>query len=324
MRRPAACLLTLSALFLAVPEASAWTASTDSRVVRQAVRLMPMSLRGILEGHVEELELGVREAAAAEDEASPAHRQDPNQQGLCAATRIETLASEAVAMIDGHRPFAEVARQLGVMAHFVGDLNNPLQVSSADAREPIYARDYAEYVETNLERFPLVFYGWRDPALEPAGPGVRGFALQIADRSRRYYGHIGHAYAPDNPVPLASRFDVRSLPFGIGSLSYSHAVTDTARLWLDVWRRAHGDMGGTPYMGRELRAAAPPAAEPAPTTIRPPRKPVPAPPAAEPPVFTIRPPRKPAPSPPAPEPPPTPEPPPEAAPESAPKEAKGN
>jgi hypothetical protein len=254
MGRPAACLLVLPMILCgAARPAGAWTPGMDIRVAREAARLMPYSLRGILHAHADEVEQGLKEASADED--SPWHRQDRSQKPPCAAARVEEISASIVSMIDGHRPFADVARRMGELAHFIGDLDNPLQVSQGDPREPDYARDYAEYVESNLDRFPLVFYGWKEPALdtgaERAG-GVRRFAEQIASRSRVHYGHIGRAYAPDNPEPLARRFDVRSLPFGIGSLSYSHAVTDTAKIWLHVWRKANGDINGTPYLAREM------------------------------------------------------------------------
>lgn len=257
MRRPALRLLiTLGMLAAMTQDASAWTTVMESRVAYEATRLMPSSLRGILEAHAEDLNAGLREAAT--DEASPWHRQDPGQEAPSAAAKVEELASGIVSMIDGHSPFAGIARKMGALAHFIGDLNNPLQVSRNDPREAEYAEDYAEYVESNLGRFPLVFYGWKEASLDNAGPcGPRRFSKQVSSRARRYSQHISKAYAADNPEALERRFDVRSLPFGIGSLSYSHSVTDTARIWLHVWRRAHGDIRGTPYLARELAQSSP-------------------------------------------------------------------
>ena len=45
----------------------------------------------------------------------------------------------------------------------------------------------------------------------------------------------------------ASDFDDRSVPFAIGSLSYSRSINDVVRVWLTVWENAGGDMGYTPY-----------------------------------------------------------------------------
>jgi hypothetical protein len=218
----------------------------DERIAAEATRLMPRALRSILEKHADDLRAGLRETAGDETRGG-------------AAARADALASEIVAMIDGHRPFEEVARRMGALARVVGDLNNPLLASDEDPHEYRYVLDFEEYVESNIDRYPLVFYGWQSEALDSAGPAgsgdVRRFAAESVNRARRYYRPIGRAYAPDNPEPLARRFDVRSLPFGIGSLSYSYSVTDTARIWRHIWRRAHGDMSGTPYLVVQTRPA---------------------------------------------------------------------
>lgn len=243
-------------LCLSTPAALAWTPAMEDRIVFEATRLMPPSLRGVLEKHADETKEGLR--AARGDERGLWHTQEEGQQGACLSTRAEGLAGEIVKLIDSHEPFASVARKMGELAHVVADLNNPLHVSAKDPGEARYAADYAEYVESNLPKYPLVFYGWSDPRLDlPGLPGpgdVGAFARDAARRARRYYDPISRAYAPRGKVPLEHRFDVRSLPFGIGSLSYSHTVTDTARLWLHVWNQAHGDALGTPYLAQERMA----------------------------------------------------------------------
>ena len=51
-----------------------------------------------------------------------------------------------------------------------------------------------------------------------------------------------------HPRSAPSAFDDRSVPFAIGSLSYSRTVTYIVRAWLAAWDGAHGDLGRTPYM----------------------------------------------------------------------------
>jgi hypothetical protein len=255
------CLLAVCAA--PPPPAWGWTSAMDERVTREAARLMPASLRAILETHAESLRAGAREAAG--EEPADVHSMDPGQKGASAAARLEELIPQAVSAIDDHRPFAEVARLLGRIAHYAGDLNNPLQAASEDPREDRYATQYTVYVERNLAKYPLVFYGWADASLDTASSprqGVRAFAEQAARRSRGDYAPIRTAYDPGNPVPRERRFDERSLPFGIGSLSWSRTVTDTARLWRHVWRLAHGDMAGTPYLEAQKTAAGPPSQKP--------------------------------------------------------------
>ena len=238
-------------------DAMAWSPEMEERVVFEATRLMPASLRSIMNNHVDALHEGLQEAAV--DEGSAAHTLllRPVTRGTNAGARAMELATEIVAMVNSHQPFADVARKMGSIAHVVCDLNNPLLVSDDDPREFQYADDYVEYVRNNLDRYPLVFYGWEEETLRltsPKGDGdLSAFVRQTARRARRYYDDIGRAYSPVNKEPMSRRFDVRSIPFGIGSISYSYSVTDTARVWLQVWRKANGDMSGIPY----FRAARP-------------------------------------------------------------------
>lgn len=242
----------------------------DQRVAEEAVRLMPSSLRSILQRHEHSLAAGT--AAARGDESSAGHTFDPGQGAPSSADRLADLVDEAVAQIDGHAPFARVAETFGAIAHVVGDLNNPLQAAESDPREPDFAGRFDDYVERSLPRYRLVFYGWDDPLTQATNASVAAVAvrraprnaadssrralLALAERSARraraQYGPISRAYDPKNPMPFERRFDVRSLPFGIGSLGWSHSVTDTARVWLHVWRRARGDLKGTPYLTTSL------------------------------------------------------------------------
>jgi len=208
----------------------------ERRVARESARLMPPSLRRILQTHFEDVASGMAEESAVKSSGPTAS----------APARVETMAREIQKSINDHKPFAQISRRFGALAHWVCALQDPLLAADADPREPEYAYDYALYVEGNLGKYPLVFYGWPDALLD-AGD-VAGFAEAAVSRARRYYTHISRAYNPGNPTPEAQRFDVRSLPFGIGSLCYSRCVTDTARIWLHIWKGARGDMHGTPYL----------------------------------------------------------------------------
>ena len=103
--------------------------------------------------------------------------------------------------------------------------------------------------EEKMERFPLVFEG-PDPASDRSG-----WDSGAIDAIRSRYDHdretLTRAYHPRDGGPvLPSDFDDRSVPFAIASLAYSHAVNDTARAWIRLWRSANGDLTGTPYLVR--------------------------------------------------------------------------
>ncbi len=105
---------------------------------------------------------------------------------------------------------------------------------------------FARFVEQRMERFPLVFYGhgnFPEESLDRAG-----YIRQVLARSTGNDLKIAAVYARAGDPPAAAFFDDRSVPFAVGSLSYSRTVNDIVRIWLDAWNRAHGDLGRTPYL----------------------------------------------------------------------------
>jgi len=262
MRVPAARLVLAAAAaagavaLVSWTPASAWSPSLRERAALEATRMMPASLRLLLDRHRDALLAGLHEEAGRE--ADPAHNLLPRQRGASAAASLREAALAAIKGIDGHANFSVVAQRFGRVAHYVADLNNPARVSDADPKEASWEKDYAAYVESNLGEYPLVFHGWEQAGLDAAGmtPGERlmAFAQAASLRARGYYPPLKAAYDPASKVPLRVRFDVRSLPYGIGSLSWSHTVTDTARVWLFIWRQAHGDLYGTPWLAAAPKA----------------------------------------------------------------------
>ncbi len=234
---------------LVIPGSGAWSPALRESAALHAARMMPTSLQWVIQRHRDSLLAGLKEAAG--DETAPAHNQidDGETPGAAASLRDEVIA--AIEALDRQRPFEEVVRRLGRVAHFVGDLTWPPRVAEDDPRERAWEPDYAGYVDSNLGSFPLVFNGWDAPGLDaegaPASARVLEFARATARRTRQYYPPLAVAYDPSSPKPVAQRFDVRSLPYGIASLGRSHLVTDTARVWLFIWKQAHGDLRGTPW-----------------------------------------------------------------------------
>lgn len=262
---PRAILVALSTAgtvcLCASSPSGAWSEPLRERAALEAVRMMPSSLRFLLDRHRDALLTGLREAAGKEN--APAHNLLPRQEGASAATSLRDAVLAAIEGIDRHANFSVVAQRFGRVAHAIGDLNNPMRVSDADPREATWEKDYSAYVQSNLKAYPLVFHGWDNAGLDGAGlPAQRlmAYAQSAATRARGYYAPLVAAYDPASKVPVAVRFDVRSLPYGIGSLSWSHSVTDTARVWLFIWKQAHGDLYGTPWLTTKTAKKPPPRA----------------------------------------------------------------
>jgi len=230
-------VLALLVIYLS-SQGYAWAPETRVRMTDEAVRFMPPSLRLALENHRKALLRGVLNPMKAED--GPEHRA-PELNGTL-DVKIATEATRLSAMLREQTPFSKIAEQFGTLAHYVLDSGFPPGVR-ADG-ESRY-RHFAEFCEDRRERFPLVFYGHENAAL--AERDYRAYALEVIERSATSDRQLAYVYDRHGEHPHASSFDDRSVPFAVGSLSYSRSINDVVRVWLTVWEDAQGDMGRTPY-----------------------------------------------------------------------------
>jgi len=72
--------------------------------------------------------------------------------------------------------------------------------------------------------------------------------LQLLSTARNDDEELARAYAAAGDPPDPSHFDDRSVPFAVGSLAYSRAVSGIAQIWLSIWSAIGGDMDRTPYL----------------------------------------------------------------------------
>jgi hypothetical protein len=238
MRSPAPFVLALLVVASTAP-AFAWTAATRVVMIDDAVKLMPPSLRKVLEKRRNDLRRGMLEPMTQED--ALAHR-PPWEDGALDAS-VDAAARDLVSGATTRVSFHDVARRFGVLAHFVADAGFPPAAAGA-AGATRYAH-FAALCETRRPRFPLVFYGHGNDAL--AKDDFKAFTRSILERARSEDANLARAYAEAPSWTDAAAFDDRSVPFAIASLSYSRTVTDIVQAWLAAWRDCHGDLGGTPY-----------------------------------------------------------------------------
>ncbi len=217
---------------MAAQPAPAWTPAARQAIAEQAAALAPRDLTGQLERHRHALS----GAAAA---PCPGNAHDGGVR-LAAAMRQEVTA--AVAAIRAHRPFAEIVARLGTLAHLAADLNDPLRVDDGDPAEPRYAADYARYLDSARPRFAVIFYGG-GRRLGDAGDLDRLLGRAV-ERGRRLYPDVAREYRRIGGRSGLTGFDDRSTAFAVGSLAYSHAVSDVAALLRYVWLEAGGSDRG--------------------------------------------------------------------------------
>jgi hypothetical protein len=228
-------------LLASVAPARSWTASTRIVMIDDAIKLMPPSLRKVLERRRSDVVRGMLEPLTQEDTLP--HR-PPWEHGTLEPT-VDAAVRDLVSGVETRVSFHDVARRFGVLAHFVADAGFP--PGAAGPPGASHYAHFAAFCEGRRARFPLVYYGSAQDAMSITD--FQAFTLGILERARAEDSTLGRAYAQAGGAVDGPAFDDRSVPFAIASLSYSHSVTDIAQAWLAAWRECHGDFGGTPYQG---------------------------------------------------------------------------
>jgi hypothetical protein len=226
---------------LLASSAGAWTSKTYQIVVVKSVRLMPVSFQSVMLRHQEEILTG---CLRPDDRTEQEHTYDVRSGSGYIQDRILELSQTIPRMIYDHKPFKQVAVELGKMAHYMSDLNDPLLLENADAREDQYRTDFAIFTEKNMEKFPWIFHGHEDTRLTQ--DQLQTYIQKVAKRAATQYPLLGDSYFPNGKLVSSDTFDWKSLPFGIASLSYSNSITDTVQVWFYTWKKAHGDTTNTP------------------------------------------------------------------------------
>lgn len=255
--RSALCLLVSAAALAPAAwagEPSTWTPLVRQRIVMDALKVAPPALARLMIRHADSLMAGLDEAAAAA--AHPQHAQPLADSPDGAAAALAQTSRWAASAMDGHGRISAVIYRMGVVAHYAMDVSDPI-LSAPEGAGGGFTADFSRYLESNVDRFPVVFYGYPDLSAERSDepPEIADLAadgLAAAEKARSYFPHLSRAYAASGGS--SARFDVRSIPFGVASISYSRAVTNVARAWLHTWRCVRGDISGTPH----LKGAPPP------------------------------------------------------------------
>jgi hypothetical protein len=243
-RRSRAGVLGLLLLWPA-GQALAWTDATRIRMLRDALKVSPPALRHILERYEKDLARGMLDPSRHEGEE--VHFQDASGTRGLGAAAVARKSDAIRRMMLEQKPLRRLAYEMGTLAHLVADVEFPLNASDADPREPLYREAFRAYVESQLDKFPFVFDRQSESALTKGDLGA--FMMRSARRAARDYPHIGPAYKDDGTPVSRDALDERSVPFGVASLSYSHAASNIALVWRHLWQSVNGDLEGTPFLG---------------------------------------------------------------------------
>jgi hypothetical protein len=216
MKHLATALLILT---ISIP-AVAWTRAADQRIAEKSAGLAPPDLQLLIHKYHAEYLRGVDDALASE--GTDIHRRRLRE-------RIDAQTRGIVQMIRTDQPMSAVVAELGNLSHLLGDANNPFHIGDDDAAAHA---DFEHYFERRLARFSPVFYGID-----------AHFTLNTyLDKMFRRTTHLGPLMTEEYGRGNSATFDDRSTAFGVASVCYSHAITDTVNFYYFIWKSAGGSV----------------------------------------------------------------------------------
>ncbi len=128
----------------------------------------------------------------------------------------------------------KASRSLGILAHLLGDLANPMHTDQTNREDPIHS-SYEEAVDSRSGRRDGI-YKFHFDGRDPGKPG--GKAKHVASVSHRYYTRLVRSYDRNGYSPRVRRITKRQLNRGANS------VADVAASIKAASKRIGGGGGG--------------------------------------------------------------------------------
>ncbi len=233
--------LLLASILVAAP-AGAWPASLVERLNRDARRLLPQSLRDLLIDREKEI---LAEAQRLPPEQAQAWALDlmDGQLEPGSLELFNARADEVVHLIRERR-LSQGLIKLGALIRIPADLADPVLSVGPEGYPPGVTREYYAFVESNLDKIPVVLEDAKVLRLDRKG--LPAYWQTVLDRSRQQSPVIQSELFRGGKLVGHQGIDYRSPVFSVASLSYSRAVNVIAASWLAVWREVRGDLTRMP------------------------------------------------------------------------------
>ena len=198
-----------------------------TRMTEASLRLAPASLRVVLLDYRGDLEKGIRQGLDVTYDLPEA---------------IEDRAERLSSTMRKGGDFSRIAREFGVLAGMIFRLHDPFR----NQPDPLGSLegDYWGYADRILPKLIPTFDGHDSP---PIGDSPRTYFQSRLRMQERYRSAIQVSYFPKGKRVSSKTFDDLSNAFGAAQAVLSHAISDTAKLWLVTWAAMDGDLSGTPY-----------------------------------------------------------------------------
>ncbi len=188
IRKALIIMLWLLLLAAATP-ANAWSYHTHRKITADAVRLMPESFRREFSGKKSHFLKGATDPdILIKDFLNHVYHTDGSAVG--GLSRIRQLFDKAVELIATQQDPEAIAYVLGLMSHYIADINQPLHTAGRerDANESEYHSKFERDLNPVLKELKLPTVEYRPVT------SVEERVKAMAREANRYYDEIGMAY----------------------------------------------------------------------------------------------------------------------------------
>lgn len=206
-------------------------------MVDSCIWLSSPSLKGFLAVYKKEIIGGVKEVMES----------DFNLPSETISSKLQK-EFEALPVIASKQPsFEVIANRFGRIAGYVFLLDDPLR-KTKEKRVLEINKDYKNYIESKISKLVLTFDGYENPPIEYPFPDY--FKKRSKD-FQRYIDSILFCYYPEGKRVSSKTFDDKSNAFGAAQRILSRSVSDTAKIWFEIWKKMDGDIKGTPFLNKK-------------------------------------------------------------------------
>lgn len=214
-------------------QTAAYGPATVKRMTEVTLRLAPRSLRAGLLANRNHLDRGVSDGL-----------------GACAACPAQDLLASAQrefagipALPSSQVPLEQIAYHFGKLAGLIYAANDPFAWGQ-DGRARGVRPDYMGYIERKL---PLMVFAFDGYGVPPLGGDLQAYLSARMQGGERYRAAVLFCYYPEGRRVSSRTFDDLSNAFGTAQVILSHAASDAAKAWFQVWKAMEGDLSATPY-----------------------------------------------------------------------------
>jgi len=247
-------VLAAALAVLTASEAGAWPSTIMESLNRDARRLVPRTLARLMAEREKEI---FEETRAFPPELAQALAADLSAGALRPETiaALDARAFEASALLREQKVTEGIVK-LGALLRIPADLSDPVLSAGPEGYPLGVTREYYTFIFGSLDKIPVVVDN--EPALRLPRRNLGAYWQAVLGRSREDSPVIRTELFRNGRVVSHRTIDYRSPVFGVGSLSYSRAVTAIAATWLAVWRDVRGDTTRIPRPATVRPSDAPP------------------------------------------------------------------